>query len=60
MFYEEAESYESDDYIEQIENDRIQPISANSIDRFDEAADVAAPTIRKDFPESWIWDSFDE
>lgn len=35
---------------------------ADSIDRFDSGAlagEIAAPAIRKDFPESWIWDSID-
>lgn len=36
---------------------------ADSIDRFDDGAsaseETVAPTIRKDFPESWIWETLD-
>jgi hypothetical protein len=33
--------------------DRVDYAGGNSVDQ------PAAPTIRKDFPESWIWDTID-
>lgn len=59
MLYEESADIAYDSILE----DDVSLLAVpESIDRYDDAGiaeESPMPMIRKDFPESWIWESFD-
>ena len=48
----------------QLAEEEVQPESIDRLDSFSEdgAGEIASPKpkIRKEFPETWIWETFDE